>query len=434
MLKSGYCNIDHINRLIKESPNISSLSTIKYILNELKKLNIPTESILLDRMPKTRVHERNYDHTEDTFNIKWPTINRESINIFTDGSLLGGNCGFGIYITEKGFDDELSAPMPGYSTVFQCEVMAIKTAAELMVGTVGKNIQIYIDSQAAILALCGNEVNSKTVFDTIHALDAIGRDNNLKLNWIKAHNGHALNDIADKLARDGSASAGPHTRVPMPDANIKELIDNETIKRWNLGWINQEGHRQTKLFFPEVNLNKAKLLYKYSKSKFSQAVRWITGFNGLAYQNNKINPNEFPNPNCQLCEQLIDETSAHLIAQCPILFWERMDAFKTVDEIEEEQLKYIKIPQLIKFLGNNKVAVMENISEYPLLFIDDYNNQQVHEIIDQIANHETSLSSRDESGTEENSTADTTSTPPPKRRDRRTSTERSGVWTRQGIG
>ena len=355
--------------------------------------------------------------------------------MFTDGSLLGGACGYGVYITDKGKDEEFASPMPEYSSVFQCEVMAVKAAAEMLENERGKTIQLYIDSQAAIMALCSNEIKSKTVLSTIKALETIGDVNEVILNWIKAHNGHAMNDIADQLARTGSEAAGPHLQIPIPDAHVKDLIDKETLKRWNLGWIHLEGHRQTKLFFPEVNCNKAKQLYKYSKAKYSQAIRWITGFNGLAYQNNEIDPIQFPNPNCQLCEQLIEETSAHLINECPALLWERMDAFKVTHDLNETDLKAVKIPQLIKFLSNRKVMMMENISEYPLLFIEDYENDINHIQIDNITNHETSLSSRNsiDDDTVDGGSRDASS-PPLKRRDRRASTDRTGVGQRQGIG
>ena len=122
------------------------------------------------------------------------------------------------------------------------------------------------------------------------------------------------------------------------------------------------------------------------------AVRWITGFNGLAYQNNKINPYEFPSPNCRLCEQIIEETSQHLICECPALHHERVNAFKTIHCIET--LYEVKIPNLLTFLKERRVQLMENISEYPLLFVEDYTHLH-NEIID-IINHETSLPSCDD--------------------------------------
>ena len=238
-----------------------------------------------------------------------------------------------------------------------------------------------------------------------------------------------MNDIADSLAREGSMAYGPHGRTPIPDAHIKELIDKETERRWNNRWVHTEGHRQTKLFFPTVDKNKTEKLYKASNSIYSQAIRWITGFNGLAYQNNKMYPQEYPSPLCQLCEGLIEETSSHLISECPSLYWERHYAFKTNTTIDD--LSKIKMQHLFSFLENDKVKMMENISEYPLLFVEDYNNVH-HEIIDEIANHETSFSSRNDDDDDQEANTPISpmpalgDPPPAKRRDRRPS-DRTGI-------
>ena len=427
MLKAGYRNLDHINRLIDSNPSMSPQTTVKYIIKELKSLSIPTDTVLLDRIPKIRWHERNYEISTNTFNVRWPKIDRENINVFTDGSLLGGNSGLGVYVDDKGSDISISSPMPKYSTVFQCEVLAVATAADTLRDTKDRNIQFYIDSQAAILSLVSDEVKSKTVQNTIESLDSLGQKNQVTLNWIKAHNGHAMNDIADSLAREGSASLGPHPLIPMPDSHIKEIIDAETSKRWNLGWIHTEGHRQTKLFFPSINKAKADKLYKSKKAIYSQAIRWITGFNGLAYQNHKINPVDFPSPLCQLCEEWVEETSSHLISECPALFWERMHAFGTVQNIDN--LADMKINNLFSFLKNRKVQMMENIAEYPLLFVEDY--EHIHHDIMANANHATSFDSRNDDEDTDTAPMDPTppgdpDLPPAKRRDRRPS-ERTGI-------
>ena len=427
MMKAGYRNLDHISRLRDSNPTISPHTTVNFIIKELKSLSIPTDSVLLDRIPKIRWHERNFEISTNTFNIKWPKIDRENINVFTDGSLLGGNTGLGVYIDDKGRDLSISSPMPKYSTVFQCEVSAVATAASTIADLEDRNIHFYIDSQAAISSLVSDEVKSKTVKGAIELLDSLGQRNKVTLNWIKAHNGHTMNDIADNLARVGSASYGPHPLTPMPDSYIKDIIDKETIKRWNLGWIHTEGHRQTKLFFPLIDKAKADKLYKSKKSLYSQAIRWITGFNGLAYQNHKINPVDFPSPLCQLCEEGVEETSSHLISECPSLFWERLHAFGTIHNIET--LKDIKIANLFSFLKNRKVQMMENIAEYPLLFIEDY--QHIHHDIITDANHETSYDSRNNDADAEPAPMDPTppgdpDLPPAKRRDRRPS-ERTGI-------
>ena len=85
--------------------------------------------------------------------------------------------------------------------------------------------------------MCSDEIKSKAVKATIEEMDQLGMTNSIKLNWIKAHNGHAMNEIADSLAREGSAAFGPHSQIPIPDSHIKTIIDNETLKRWNAGWL-----------------------------------------------------------------------------------------------------------------------------------------------------------------------------------------------------
>ena len=183
-----------------------------------------------------------------------------------------------------------------------------------MADTKGEGIDSYIDSQAAIQAIFSDTVNSKTVLAAIEAANKLGEENYITINWVKAHNGYSLNEIADELAKTGAEANGPQRKIEITDAQIKSIIDTDTEKAWNREWVNCEGHRQTKLFFPKVNKAKAIALYNNSKSVYSQLVRWITGFNGLSYHNNKINPAEYPDPTCHICEEGVDETSAHLMA------------------------------------------------------------------------------------------------------------------------
>lgn len=88
ILKSAYRNTNHITNLLVKYPYISDLSTIIYIVRELKFLGIPLNSALLDRQPKVRVHERAFFLSKDALSIRWPKIDISNVNIFTDGSLF----------------------------------------------------------------------------------------------------------------------------------------------------------------------------------------------------------------------------------------------------------------------------------------------------------------------------------------------------------
>ena len=176
---------------------------------------------------------------------------------------------------------------------------------------------------------------------------------------------------ADELAKAGATLVnGPEFNLPAPIGYNKQLIEDEVQRRWKIEWMNVEGHRQTKMFFPYPDKKRALQLYNTNKGTFSQAVRWITGHNGLRYHNHKINPGQFDDPTCGSCGLLVDETAQHVLSECPQFVYERMHAFQIYEDVD---LSKIDMRQLISFLKNKKCLRLESISEFPLLFVEDYN-------------------------------------------------------------
>ena len=153
-----------------------------------------------------------------------------------------------------------------------------------------------------------------------------------------------------------------------------------------------------------------------------------SGFNGLAYHNNKVDPSETPEPYCRLCETGAVETSAHLITNCPVLHEERVNAFQIRYDLEEGDLNRIKMKTLSNFLKQRRVQIIENINEFPLLFIEDYKTIN-HDLIEAIATQSASnLYSRYNDEDSEESEVD-------HRSERRNGTaDGSRLLDRQGIG
>ena len=95
------------------------------------------------------------------------------INVFTDGSKFNGQVGAGLHI-RRGLTTihELSFRLPNKASVFQAEIFAINQAAIILQNLDNCHyVKIFVDSQAALLALNKKIVNSRLVGDTFHNLN-----------------------------------------------------------------------------------------------------------------------------------------------------------------------------------------------------------------------------------------------------------------------
>ena len=64
-----------------------------------------------------------------------------------------------------------------------------------------KQIEIYVDSQAALLALEKYIITDKCVQTCKQNLNRLATKNSVTLNWIRGHCGYLGNEVADRLAK-----------------------------------------------------------------------------------------------------------------------------------------------------------------------------------------------------------------------------------------
>ena len=87
--------------------------------------------------------------------------------------------------------------LPDASTVFQAEITAVAKAAERLLDMRHDGVRfvkIFIDSQAAILALSNQHVTSTAVKRAVDKLNELATSAvRVSLVWIPAHKGHAGN-------------------------------------------------------------------------------------------------------------------------------------------------------------------------------------------------------------------------------------------------
>ena len=275
------------------------------------------------------------------------------------------------------------------NTVFQAELFAIKKMCQIVLEhTQGKqecwitedgSLDIYCDSQSAILALNSISIQSELVGQVIDLLNLVAlKVGKLTIRWIRGHQGHLGNERADLLAR--SAGKDPSPLAPdapkIAKATMKSETDIATRKLWRAMWHMDPTCRQSKLWFPDGPRPRfAFEVLHLPRPLCSQVIHFVTGHNFLRRHQALIDSAELnrarayrnadedddwaetqPMATCSLCG-LDEETSAHIMTDCPRLVDARIGVFGK----EEILPPYDNIPvyKLVSYLKDIKLKSLE---------------------------------------------------------------------------
>lgn len=297
-------------------------------------LDSGTKDIISEIIPPETVWHQNWETALEPFD---PIMNGEPgmIGVYTDGSRRDGLTGAGVVFTT---DDEIGRQTPykvfsehlgSMATVFQAEVFAIVLAlSELEMELQDpnspirpfSNIKIISDSKSALLAISNPVVKSSLVRECVFKLQRLSQKCHVELHWIKAHQGHAGNELADTKAKLGAMRSTSVVEPVLPLAKtwFRKTLRNYVNKSWSERWCSVAKARQTKIFMIEPQEKKSKVLLRWSRAKYGEFFRWISGHNFLMRHNHLLNPQKYPDPTCRACGEE-EETSSHLLLECPVL-------------------------------------------------------------------------------------------------------------------
>ena len=321
---------------------------------------VTNNNVLTDKIPTKIVEKRNFIvHDPKDGRIK----DKEATGVvsYTDGSVLNNKTGCGVH-TVKGERVIYNGNfyLGDTTTVFQAEVTAIRKSAEMLInsGYENQSITFYSDSQASLAALNKLTVKSDTVDKCLNALNTLGNKNKIHLRWVKAHVGTHGNEIADFLAKRGSSLGDGHSNeLLIPRVKQKNEINKYFDTKWLKAWKSYDQARQTKIWFPEPNFKKSLKLLRMKRNNLSRLVQFFTGHNKLKRHKN-IQDGVLDPHSCRLCLEE-EESSFHVIAECPAMQIHRSEVFKmpfpknlpnppdwTVSQVE----KFLKVSPVGKLL------------------------------------------------------------------------------------
>ena len=122
----------------------------------------------------------------------------QQYEIYTDGSCLP-NPGVGGYaaIIYENNHPSIYVGGEGKSTNNRMEFLAVLSAIKML--PEGAEAIVYTDSQLVINVLTGEWQGKKTK-DFLNEYKDLAVDKKISFKWVKAHNGHKLNDACDHIA------------------------------------------------------------------------------------------------------------------------------------------------------------------------------------------------------------------------------------------
>lgn len=271
-------------------------------------------------------------------------VRLNEIGIFTDGSKTNSGVGVGVFSTQS---TELSYKLGDDCTVFQAEVFGILKAAESMKDVSGKDISIYIDSQAAIRAVGSFNIKSRIVKSCREFLKKLASQNNVRLCWIPSHQGYEGNEMADELAKRGTELETVTDNIVLGAASsiksqFEKVIQEETRKRWE----SISTCRTTKILWPSLNKGKSKIILSLNKCKLSKITGILTGH--CAVRKMLKIMGIINEDTCRYCYDIqAVESVEHLLGECEEISEIR---FKHLGQYYFEELEVLRNMQCNKLL------------------------------------------------------------------------------------
>jgi ribonuclease HI len=216
-----------------------------------------------DEITHENVLEKNYTVQFPTKEIEMLPIG--DIDAYTDGSLMGGKSGAGLFILRKSDGKRKHfislRENTKQATVFQSEVIAVKAAAKALISNnpSGERIVFHVDNQATLKTLDSTDITKRTSKETRETLNKLGRKNTVVLEWVKAHVGILGNEEADQLAKAGGNSTVVLGSGLIAKSAIRKELNENMISEWTERWPSNEDHKRqatgllmSKISCPEI--------------------------------------------------------------------------------------------------------------------------------------------------------------------------------------
>jgi ribonuclease HI len=247
------------------------------------------------------------------------------INIFTDGSKMNDEAGYGWAITSKNNVIDEGFEYLGNDEVYTSELAAIHDVCWWVINNKTSlkekgqdKALIHTDSQSSLQAIFAPYIKSQLVLDCKNLINTCNQFMELGIQWVKGHSEITGNEFADFLAKSGAEKGGlvPEPPGPISKNKVKKAIKTYFDKKWQKRWDRTEHHRVSKRLLPKVDRKLCKILPKRDIHTIQEVVSHTTG-HGMYAKFLRKQHSEIP-ITCKLCdEEGSIEDPVHIWFHCP---------------------------------------------------------------------------------------------------------------------
>lgn len=181
----------------------------------------------------------------------------DALQIYTDGSKTPNGVGYAFCAYREGvLEHSQKATLRPGNSVYQAEVLAIKSAMDWYRQQPPTRVNILSDSYSAIQAL-GSHKQRNPLVQTLKAQIVKAHDEGcrISIHWVPAHTGIEGNEAADAEAKKATESE-TDTIVPLPESLLKKRAKTLMQEQWQQLWDEATTGRPLYPYLPKVTENR----------------------------------------------------------------------------------------------------------------------------------------------------------------------------------